>query len=132
VSFFHSSITGNVTDYIAAHLRKQKFSIKVSAWIAGQLYMVADSPKTIAKSLPFSLYLAVKQYVRISDEEREVVERSYYKLPNPAWVKIKCGKYQGDIAQVFDSNLPNGFVAVLVPPRDFPYPMPPRSRSLLD
>jgi hypothetical protein len=132
MSFFHSSILGNVTDYIAAHLRKKKFAVKVSAWIAGQLYVVADSPKTIAKSLPFSLYLAVRQYVRISDEEREVVERSYNKLPNPAWVKIKRGKYQGDIAQVFDSDLPDGFVAVLVPPRDFPYPMPPRSRSLLD
>ncbi|KAG2747121.1 hypothetical protein P692DRAFT_20739658 [Suillus brevipes Sb2] len=132
MSFFHSSILGNVTDYIAAHLRKKKFAVKVSAWIAGQLYVVADSPKTIADSLPFSLYLAVRQYVRISDEEREVVERSYNKLPNPAWVKIKRGKYQGDIAQVFDSDLPDGFVAVLVPPRDFPYPMPPRSRSLLD
>ncbi|KAG2115475.1 hypothetical protein DEU56DRAFT_761668 [Suillus clintonianus] len=97
----------NVTDYITAHLRKRKFDVKVSAWIAGQLYMVADSPKTIAKSLPFSLYLAVKQYVRISDEEREVVECSYNKLPNPTWVRIKHGKYQGDIAQVFDSDLPN-------------------------
>ncbi|KAG0703420.1 hypothetical protein DFH29DRAFT_998559 [Suillus ampliporus] len=111
---FHSSITGNVTDYIAAHLRKKKFDVKVSAWIAGQLYVVADSPKTIAKSLPFSLYLTMKQYVRISDEEREVVERSYNKLPNPAWVRIKHGKYQGDIAQVFNSDLPNGFIASLL------------------
>ncbi|KAG1836146.1 hypothetical protein DFJ58DRAFT_847138 [Suillus subalutaceus] len=122
----------NITDYITAHLWKKKFAVKVSAWIAGQLYVVADSPKTISKSLPFSLYLAVKQYVCILDEECEVVEHSYNKLPNLAWVKIKCGKYQGDIAQVFDSDLLNGFIAVLVPPRDFPYPMPPRSQSLLD
>ncbi|KAG1823064.1 hypothetical protein EV424DRAFT_1346538 [Suillus variegatus] len=122
----------NVTDFIAAHLQRKNFTVKVSTWIAGQLYVVADSPRTIAKSLPFSLYLAVKQYVRISDEEREVVERSCSKLPNPAWVRIKHGKYKGDLGQVFDSDLPNGFVAVLVPPRDFPYSMPPRSRSLLN
>jgi hypothetical protein len=119
----NSSITGNVTDYIAAHLRRKKFAVKVSAWIAGQLYVVADSPKTIADSLPFSLYLAMKQYLVIMDEEREMVERSCSKLPIPAWVRIKHGKYKGDIAQVFDSDLPNDLVAVLVPLRDFPYPM---------
>ncbi|KIK35767.1 hypothetical protein CY34DRAFT_95509, partial [Suillus luteus UH-Slu-Lm8-n1] len=97
-----------------------------------QLYVLADSPKTISDSLPFSLYLAVKQYVRISDEEREAVEWSCRKIPNPAWVRIKHEKYKGDIAQVFDSDLPNNFVVVLVPPRDFPYSMPRGSRSLLD
>jgi transcription antitermination factor NusG len=123
---------GNVTDYIAARLRTKNFVVKVSAWIPGQLYVVADSPKTIANSLTSSLYLAVKQYVLISDEEREIVERSCSKLPNPAWVRIKHGKYKGDIAQVFDSDLLNDLVAVLIPPRDFPYPMPRGSRSLLD
>jgi ribosomal protein L24 len=94
--------------------------------------VVADSSKTIADALPFSLYLAVKKYVIVSDEERQVVERSCRKLPNPAWVRFKHDKYKGDIAQVFDSNLPNDMVAVLVPPREFPYPMPRGSRSLLD
>ncbi|KAG2029836.1 hypothetical protein BDR03DRAFT_1017858 [Suillus americanus] len=122
----------NITDYVAKHLRKKNFRVIVSAWLAGQLYVLADSPKTISDSLPFSLYLAVKQYVRISDEEREAVERSRRKLPNPAWVRIKNEKYKGDIAQVFDSDLPNDFVAVLVPPWDFPYSMPRGSRSLLD
>jgi ribosomal protein L24 len=129
---FQLSITGNITDYVAEHLRKKEFRVTVSAWIAGQLYVLADSPKAISDSLPFSLYLAVKQYVRISDEEREAVERSCRKIPNPAWVRIKHEKYKGDIAQVFDSDLPNDFVAVLVPPRDFPYSMPRGSRSLLD
>ncbi|KIK35397.1 hypothetical protein CY34DRAFT_96149, partial [Suillus luteus UH-Slu-Lm8-n1] len=97
-----------------------------------QVYVVADSPKTIAESLSSSLYLAVKQYVRISDEERGAVERSLRKFPCPAWVRVKHGKYKGDIAQVFDSDLPNDFIAVLVPPREFPYSMPSGSRSLLD
>lgn len=96
------------------------------------MYIVADSPKTIAESLSSSLYLAVKQYVRISDEERGAVERSLRKFPCPAWVRVKHGKYKGDIAQVFDSDLPNDFIAVLVPPREFPYSMPSGSRSLLD
>ncbi|KAG2107664.1 uncharacterized protein F5147DRAFT_774111 [Suillus discolor] len=79
-----TELQGSVTDYIAAHLRKKHFIVKVSAWIPGQLYVVADSPKTIADSLPSSLYLAVKQYVHISDDKREEVECSYCKLPSPA------------------------------------------------
>ncbi|KAG1793682.1 uncharacterized protein HD556DRAFT_1308521 [Suillus plorans] len=51
----------NVTDYIAQHLRKENFCVVVSAWLAGQLYIVVDSPKTIAESLCSSLYLAIKQ-----------------------------------------------------------------------
>ncbi|KAG2086017.1 uncharacterized protein F5147DRAFT_659334 [Suillus discolor] len=122
----------NVTDYIAEHLRKENFCVMVSAWLAGQLYVVADSPKTISESLPFSLHLAVKRYDRISDEECEAVKRSCRQFPNPAWVRFKHDKYKGDIAQVFDSDLPNDVVAVLVPPRELPYPMPRGSRSLLD
>ncbi|KAG2336817.1 hypothetical protein BDR05DRAFT_1005513 [Suillus weaverae] len=118
--------------YIAEHLWKKEFHVTVSAWLAGQLYMLADSPKTISNSLPFSLYLTVKQYVRISDEECEAVEWSHKKIPNPAWVRIKHEKYKGNIAQVFDSDLPNNFIVVLVPPQDFPYSMPCRSQSLLD
>jgi len=67
--------------------------------------VVADSSKTIADALPFSLYLAVKKYDIVSDEERQVVERSCRKLPNPARVRFKHDKYKGDIAQVFDLNL---------------------------
>ncbi|KAG0698977.1 hypothetical protein DFH29DRAFT_877626 [Suillus ampliporus] len=122
----------NVTDYIAQHLRKKNFCVTVSAWLAGQLYLVADSPKTIAKSLSLSLYLTMKKYIYIPDEEREVVERSCATFPNPAWVRFKHDKYKGDIAQVFDSDLPNDFVVVLVPPQEFPYPMPRGSRSLLN
>ncbi|KAG1749183.1 hypothetical protein EDD22DRAFT_850974 [Suillus occidentalis] len=103
----------HVQYFIAAHLRRKKFAVKVSAWIANQLYVVADSPKTIADSLPFLLYLTVEQYVVITDEEHELVECSCSKLPNPVWVRIKQGKYKGDIAQVFDSDLPNDLVVVL-------------------
>lgn len=96
--------------------------------------MVADSPKTISESLPISHSLAVKQYIRISQEEREAVERNVprSKLPSPAWVRIKYSKYKGDIAYVFDSDSSNDFVEVLIPPRDFPYPMPRGSVALLD
>ncbi|KAG1728744.1 uncharacterized protein EDB91DRAFT_1085985 [Suillus paluster] len=125
-------VNRNVTDYIAQHLRKKNFRVTVSAWLAGQLYVVADSPKTIAKSLSLSLYLTVKKYVYIPDEECEVVEWSCATFPNPAWVRFKHDKYKGDIAQVFNSDLPNNFFAVLVPPQEFPYPMPRGSQSLLD
>lgn len=76
----------------------------MSAWLPGQLYIVADSPKTIADTLPFSLYHAVTQYVRIPEEEHEVVEHSQVMLPNPAWVKIKHDKYKGYIGRVFKSG----------------------------
>lgn len=61
-----------------------------------------------------------------------MVKQSCRQLPNPVWVRFKHEKYKGDIAQVFDSNLPNDLVAVLVPPQEFPYPMPQGSQSLLD
>jgi ribosomal protein L24 len=104
----------------------------VSAWVPGQLYVVSDSSKTIAASLPTSHSLSVKQYIRIADEEREAVKLSYSKLPNPGWVKIKQGKYKDDIGYVFDSEQSNDLVAVLIPPREFPYPMPRGSVALLD
>ncbi|KAG2059221.1 hypothetical protein BDR06DRAFT_968182 [Suillus hirtellus] len=53
-------------------------------------------------------------------------------MEQSTWVRFKHDKYKGDIAQVFDSDLPNNFVVVLVPPWEFPYPMPRKSRSLLD
>jgi hypothetical protein len=55
----------------------------VLAWLAGQIYVVADSSSAIADALPFSLYLAMKTYVIASDEEHQVVEQSCRKLPNP-------------------------------------------------
>lgn len=124
-------ILGTTTEYIAEHLRKKEFPVVVSAWVAGQLYVVADSPKTIAGSLPLSLDLAVKDYVRITEEEREAVERSQSEFPYPAWVRIKKDKYKGDLAQIFE-QLPNGAVSVLIVPRNFPYPMPRGSRALLE
>ncbi|KIK34179.1 hypothetical protein CY34DRAFT_98457, partial [Suillus luteus UH-Slu-Lm8-n1] len=53
-------------------------------------------------------------------------------LPSPSWVRIKHGKYKDAIAYVFDSEQSNLFVKVLVPPQDFPYPMPKGSVALLD
>ncbi|KAG2127247.1 hypothetical protein DEU56DRAFT_915790 [Suillus clintonianus] len=118
------------TEYIAAHLRGKKFPVTVSAWIPGQLYVVSDSPKTIAHSLPSSLYLAVKEYIRITDEERKAVGLSQSKLPAPSWVRITKGKYKGDIGRV--SNSKEDFVKVFVATRDFPYQMPRGSRALLE
>lgn len=94
--------------------------------------MVLDSPKTISALLPPSHNLSVREYLRISEEECEVVEHLNVKLPNPSWVRIKHGKYKDAIAYVFDSEQSNLFVKVLVPPRDFPYPMPEGSVALLD
>lgn len=104
----------------------------VSAWLPGQLYVVSDSPRTIAASLPPSHSLSVKEYLVIPEEEREAVERSSTKLPNPSWVRIKHGKYKGDIGYVFDPDQSNLFVMVLIPLREFPYDMPQGSVALLD
>ncbi|KAG1897446.1 uncharacterized protein F5891DRAFT_982629 [Suillus fuscotomentosus] len=125
-------VTRNSTDYIAEQLRRQGFHVTVSIWTAGQLYVVADSPRTITASLPISHTFAVKQYLRISEDEREAVERSCSKLPSPAWVRIKHGNYKGDIGYVLDSDPLNHLIAILIPPRHFPYPMPGRSVALLD
>ncbi|KAG1896425.1 uncharacterized protein F5891DRAFT_983434 [Suillus fuscotomentosus] len=101
------------TPYIAEHLSSKGFSVIVSAWVPGQL-------------------LSVKQYLLILDEEFGVVKHSNLKLPNPSWVRIKHGKYKGDIGYVFDSEQSTGFVVVLIPPREFPYSMPHGSKVLLD
>ncbi|KAG1730044.1 hypothetical protein EDD22DRAFT_853049 [Suillus occidentalis] len=106
----HTSSQGTTTEYIAEHLWKRSFPVIVSVWIAGQLYMVADSPKTIAEALPLSLYLAVKDYIHIMDKEREAVERSWSEFPYPAWVRVKKDKYRGDLALVFE-QLPSGVVS---------------------
>jgi hypothetical protein len=84
---------------------------------------------SVASSFTFSVR---QQYIRIPEEEREAVELSYSKLPSPGWVKIKQGKYKGGIGYVFDSEQSNGFVVVLIPPWEFPYPMPQGSVVLLD
>lgn len=77
--------------------------------------MVADSPKTIAETLPLSLYLAVKDYTRITDEEREAIECSQSEFPCLAWVRVKKDKYRGDLALVFE-QLPSGVISVLIAP----------------
>ncbi|KAG0703962.1 hypothetical protein DFH29DRAFT_874067 [Suillus ampliporus] len=120
------------TEYIAEHLRRQQIPVTVSPWVAGQLYVVTDSFKTIVNSIPASYGLAFKECVCITEAEREAVERSRSELPNQAWVRIRGGKYRGDIAQVFNPTLPNGFVAVLIASWNLPYPMPQRSRALLE
>ncbi|KAG1904994.1 uncharacterized protein F5891DRAFT_1183654 [Suillus fuscotomentosus] len=122
----------NGVDYISEHLRSQGFPVTVSAWAAGQLYVVADSPKAISTSLPTSHSFAVKQYIQISDEEHQAVEHLRSKLPDPGWVRIKYGKYKGDMGYIFDSDQSNGFVTILITFWDFPYPMPGRSVALLD
>ncbi|KAG1729540.1 hypothetical protein EDD22DRAFT_853119 [Suillus occidentalis] len=121
-----------VTQYIAEHLQSKGFAVTVLAWVPGQLYVVSDSPRMISASLPPSHSLSVREYQRISEEEREAVECLNIKLPQPSWVRIKHGKYKDTIAYVFNSEQSNLFVEVLVPPRDFPYPMPKGSVSLLD
>ncbi|KAG2094639.1 uncharacterized protein F5147DRAFT_657116 [Suillus discolor] len=125
-------ITGTATRYIAEHLQSKGFSVTVSLWVPGQLHVVSDSPKMISASLPPSHNLSVREYLCISEEEHEAVEHSNIKLPNPSWVRIKHGKYKDAIVYVFDSEQSNLFVKVLVPPRDFPYPMPEGSVTLLD
>lgn len=96
------------------------------------MYVVADSPRTIMASLPISHTFTVKQYLRISEDEREAVERSCSNLPSPAWVRIKHGNYKGDIGYILDSDPLNHLIAILIPPQHFPYPMPGRSVALLD
>ncbi|KAG2109826.1 hypothetical protein DEU56DRAFT_920264 [Suillus clintonianus] len=120
------------TEYIAEHLRRQQLPVTVSPWVAGQLYVVTDSFKTIVNSIPASHTLALKECLRITEAEREAVERSRSELPNQAWVRIRDGKYKGDIAQVFNPSLPNGLVAVLIASRNLPYPVPRRSQALLE
>ncbi|KAG1872153.1 hypothetical protein F4604DRAFT_1925747 [Suillus subluteus] len=118
--------------YIAEHLQGKGFSVTVSPWLPGQLYVVSDSPRTIASSLPSSHKLSVKDYHRISDEERLAVESSTIKFPNPSWVRVKSGKYRGAIGYVFDPDQLDLFVDVLVAVREFPYSMPSGSEALLD
>ncbi|KAG2052326.1 hypothetical protein BDR06DRAFT_973112 [Suillus hirtellus] len=125
-------VTRNSIDYIAEQLWHQGFHVTVSIWTAGQLYVVADNPRTITVLLPISHTFAVKQYLRISEDEHEAVERSCSKLPSPAWVRIKHGNYKGDIGYVLDSDPLNHLIAILIPPQRFPYPMPGRSVALLD
>jgi ribosomal protein L24 len=100
--------------------------------LPGQLYVVSDSPRTIISSLPPSHKSSVKDYNRISDEERVAVEHSTIKFPNPSWVRVKSGMYKGVIGYVFDPDQSDLFVDVLVAVREFPYPMPSGSEALLD
>ncbi|KAG1899231.1 uncharacterized protein F5891DRAFT_1190035 [Suillus fuscotomentosus] len=110
------------TVFITEHLRKKGLAVTISSWIPGQLYVVADSPKTISSLLPDAHRYSIRDYLCISDEEREAVERARAKLPNPGWVRITHGKYKGDIGYVYDSEQLNDFVVVLIPSRDLPYP----------
>ncbi|KAG1894033.1 uncharacterized protein F5891DRAFT_1195724 [Suillus fuscotomentosus] len=129
-------ISGTSTQYIAAHLRRKGFPITVLLWGQGQLYVVSDSPRTISLSLPTSLHPLVKEYLYISDAEHEAVKHVRLTFPSPAWVKIKtsmCNKYNGAIGCIFEeSEENNNFVKVLIPPWDFPYPMPQGSVALFD
>jgi hypothetical protein len=100
--------------YITEHLQGKGFSMTMSPWLPGQLYVVSDSPRTIASSLPSSHKLSVKDYHRISNDERLAVECSTIKFPNPSWVRVKTGKYRGIIGYVFDPDQLDLFIDVLV------------------
>ncbi|KAJ8587290.1 hypothetical protein M405DRAFT_316926 [Rhizopogon salebrosus TDB-379] len=119
-------------DFIINYLRENGFQVFVSAWVSGDLYVAAESPNTIAESLPSSHAPAVREYTCISEEELNAVMRSRSTFPHPAWVRIKRGRYNGDIGYVFDSDQSNGLVGVLIPPRDFRDPTSKGSATLLD
>ncbi|KAG1776273.1 hypothetical protein EV702DRAFT_1198294 [Suillus placidus] len=118
--------------FIAKHLHNKGLPITVSPWVPGQLYVVSDSPKSISSFLSTAHGLSIRDYLCISDEEREAVERARPKLPNPGWVRITQGKYRGDIGYIYNSEQLNDFVAVLIPPREFPYPALKNSAALFD
>ncbi|KAG2155024.1 uncharacterized protein EDB93DRAFT_1102015 [Suillus bovinus] len=123
-------IQRTATEYIAEHLRSQKFSVSLSTWVAGQLYIVADSPKTICEALPTSHSLAVKQCLRITEAECEAVEGSLFQSLSPAWVRIRHSPHRGYIGKVESQT--ESSVKVLVPPLGFPYSMPQGTQALLD
>ncbi|KAG2091351.1 uncharacterized protein F5147DRAFT_657956 [Suillus discolor] len=123
---------GTATVYIAEHLHSKGFPVTMSLWLLGQLYVVSDSPRTIASSLPASHKFSVKDYYRISDKECVAVERSTIKFPNPLWVRVKSGMYKGVTGYVFDPDQSDLFVDVLVVTREFPYPMLSGCEALLD
>ncbi|KAG1793341.1 uncharacterized protein HD556DRAFT_1443775 [Suillus plorans] len=120
------------TVYIAEYLHGKGFPVTMSPWLPGQLYVVSDSPRTIASSLPASHKFSVKDYYRISDEEHVMVEHSNIKFPNPSWVRVKSGMYKGVIGYVFGPDQSDLFVDVLVVAREFPYPRPSGCEALLD
>ncbi|KAG1884841.1 uncharacterized protein F5891DRAFT_989939 [Suillus fuscotomentosus] len=127
---FHVQRT--VTQFMADHLQRNGFIVKVSPWSPGQLYVVSDSPKTIFLCLSDTYSATVKKWDRISEEEAESLERATLKLPDRSWVRVKAGQYKGDVAYVFDPDQSNDFVTVLIPPRVFPYPMAKGSVALFD
>jgi hypothetical protein len=86
----------------------------VLPWLPGQLYVVSDSPRTLASSLPSSHQLSVKDYHRILDDKCLAVECSTIKFPNPSWVRVKTSKYRGVIGYVFDPDQLDLFIDVLV------------------
>ncbi|KAG1897337.1 uncharacterized protein F5891DRAFT_982725 [Suillus fuscotomentosus] len=86
----------------------QGFHVTVSIWTAGQLYVVADSPRTITASLPISHTFAVKQYLRISEDECEAVECSCSKLPSPAWAiqaRVIAGELRPNVPRAWKRSL---------------------------
>ncbi|KAG1801728.1 uncharacterized protein BJ212DRAFT_1487621 [Suillus subaureus] len=42
------------TTYIGEYLQSKGFTVTMSPWLSGQLYVISDSPRTIASSLPDS------------------------------------------------------------------------------
>ncbi|KAG1820995.1 uncharacterized protein BJ212DRAFT_1297457 [Suillus subaureus] len=122
----------HIQSMLILNVMSQGFIVTVSGWVAGQLCVVADSPRTITALLPSSHSFAIQEYVRISEEEHQVVEHANSKLPNPGWVRIKYGKYKGNIGYIFDSDQSNGLISILIAFWDFPHPMPGGSVALLD
>ncbi|KAG2087625.1 uncharacterized protein F5147DRAFT_658914 [Suillus discolor] len=99
-----------VTEHVADYLRRKNFLVTLSAWVVGQIYVVADSPKTIADSLHNSLYAGIKKYSRITDKERGAVERSQTTLPNPVWLELLTSPHVDDIQLHLESRWDKPFL----------------------
>ncbi|KAG2073801.1 hypothetical protein BDR04DRAFT_1116133 [Suillus decipiens] len=121
------SILGTSTEYVAKCFWGHQFPVTISPWTAGQLYMVTDSFKAIADSIPVVYASTLKDCIHITEAECEIVKHSRSILPNQAWVRIRDSKYKGNIAQVFNPSLPNGFVAVLIASWNLSYSISQRS-----
>jgi hypothetical protein len=67
----------------------------------------------------------------MEDQEAQINALSL-QLPYPCWLRVKRGKYRDVVGYLFDSEQPNNFVTVLIPPRDFPYEMSKGSVALFD
>ncbi|KAG1722154.1 hypothetical protein EDB19DRAFT_1835142 [Suillus lakei] len=121
-----------ITEFLAGVLQNNGISVTISPWVPGQLYIVPDSPHTVLSTIPESHKPCVRRFDHLPEEQEEALNRLCAQLPNPTWVRVNRGEYKDAIAYIFDSEQMNDFVTVLIPPRDFPYPMAKGSITLFD